>query len=85
MGKVSNFEGVTKMSTGDKFDYIDYLPEDIPRHSAIDRKQMEIDKLQGILIINEVTQQQEEAMRDNHPTVRDAWEKYQIALKLVSK
>jgi len=44
-----------------------------------------IDDLENKLLVREVADQAEEIMRLTHPAVQDAWEKYQITLKLARK
>lgn len=57
-------------------------PPGVNRHSEIDHKQMQIDELQAELVRLQAISVHEATMRRVYPTVQDAWEQYQIALRL---
>lgn len=76
------------MSAGEPQWYNDLMFPD----KAIDERKTEIEHLKRKLMEerirnseDELKRMQEEVLREKNPTVKDAWEKYQIALKLVQK
>ena len=58
-------------------------PPGVNWHSEIDHKQMQIDELQAELVRLQAISTHEANVRRIYPTVQDAWEQYQIALRLV--
>lgn len=65
----------------------DYEPwlNNVPVESAIDEEKRELMQLKVALQTIQIEQLEEKILHENHPALKDAWDKYQAIKQLVKK